>query len=51
MESCLGIGGMVLKFEEKCTWAEQIGKMSGGWQGADKIHMVIEAAHGFDSLG
>ena len=31
MESCLGVRGMLLKFEEQSTWAENRGKRSRGW--------------------
>lgn len=41
--SCLGIDGMLLKFEEKCIWEEQSGKMSRGQQ-EEKICMVTRAA-------
>lgn len=49
MGSCLGIGGMLSKFERKCRWTEHTGKMSRNWPG-EKIHMVTGAAWGFDGL-
>lgn len=49
MESCLGIGGMLLKVERKCRGTEQRGKMSRNWP-EEKIHMVTGAAWGFDGL-
>lgn len=47
--SCLGIGGMLLKFEQKCRWTEQRAKMSRNWPEGN-IHMVTGAAWRFDGL-
>lgn len=47
--SCLGIGGVLLKFERKCRWKEQREKMSRNWR-EEKIHMVTGVGWGFDGL-
>lgn len=49
LRSCLGIGGLLLKFERKCRCMEQREKMSRNWL-EEKIHMVAGVGRGFDGL-